>query len=193
MTEIFGFLIILGTLIIVILRWQMKKTSAGTKDAAASADQLCAELQKSADEIISRMGGQIDRLETLLVQADAKAVFLEEKISRMEELLQEAGQYAEDAEDTFPHTLRDMMAAEDETAAAEEKEEEHLAPDIKPDISAEAGAEQGRETIQVSAPLSDKAHKVREMLQAGHSIDEIARKLNMGRGAVELMRQMFLK
>ena len=70
-TEIMGFLIIVGTIIVVLVRRQMQKTAEDDPVVLeASATRLREELEQSADEIIARMGAHIDRLESLIREAD---------------------------------------------------------------------------------------------------------------------------
>lgn len=85
-TEILGFLIIVGAIIVVIARRQMQQAENDTEVIEASAGRLRYELEQSADEIISRMAGHIDHLETLLREADYKADLLERRMDEFKQL-----------------------------------------------------------------------------------------------------------
>ena len=85
-TEILGFLIIVGAIIVVIARRQMQQAENDTEVIEASAGRLRYELEQSADEIISRMAGHIDHLETLLQEADYKADLLERRMDEFKQL-----------------------------------------------------------------------------------------------------------
>ncbi|MBQ3864057.1 MAG: hypothetical protein II790_08485, partial [Schwartzia sp.] len=79
-TEILGFFIILGALVLVLLRrndW-LKLITGETQqsrfdDVEEASAKLRYELQHSADQIIERMGSHIDRLERLIVEADRRS------------------------------------------------------------------------------------------------------------------------
>ena len=69
--EIFGFLIIAGALLVLVVRVISKRQqSVDTEELRASTEQLKAELTRSADAVIARMGKHIQHLENLLRQAD---------------------------------------------------------------------------------------------------------------------------
>ena len=86
-TEILGFFIILGALVLVLLRrndW-LKLITGETQqsrldDVEEASAKLRYELQHSADQIIERMGSHIDRLERLIVEADRRSGELEEQL-----------------------------------------------------------------------------------------------------------------
>jgi hypothetical protein len=75
-TEILGFIIIVGAIIVLLARRQLQKVEEDPEVMEASAGRLRYELEQSADEIINRMAGHIDHLEGLLREADYKAEML---------------------------------------------------------------------------------------------------------------------
>lgn len=85
-TEILGFIIIVGTVIVLLARRQMQKADEDVEALEVSADKLRRELEQSADEIIGRMAGHIDHLEKLLREADYKTDILERRIGEAENL-----------------------------------------------------------------------------------------------------------
>ena len=85
-TEILGFIIIVGAVIVFFARRQMQKTDEDTEVIEASAGRLRYELEQSANEIIGRMSGHIDHLENLLREADYKTNLLERRIEEFEQL-----------------------------------------------------------------------------------------------------------
>lgn len=94
-TEILGFFIILGALVLVLLRrndW-LKLITGETQqsrldDVEEASAKLRYELQHSADQIIERMGSHIDRLERLIVEADRRSGELEEQLRKTEDKYQ---------------------------------------------------------------------------------------------------------
>ena len=86
-TEILGFIIIAGAVIVLAARHQLNKAEDDPEVLEAATGRLRYELEQSADEIISRMTEHVDRLERLLREADYKAEVLQERIRQLEALL----------------------------------------------------------------------------------------------------------
>ena len=61
-TEIMGFLIIVGALFIVIVRRQMQKRLEKPEQIHASVADLQSELENAGNSIVERIGTQVDRL-----------------------------------------------------------------------------------------------------------------------------------
>lgn len=91
-TEILGFIIIVGAVIVLAARHQLNKAEDDPEVLEAATGRLRYELEQSADEIISRMTEHVDRLERLLREADYKAEVLQERIRQME-AMQLSGDY----------------------------------------------------------------------------------------------------
>ena len=87
-TEILGFIIIVGAIIVLLARRQLQKVEEDPEVMEASAGRLRYELEQSADEIINRMAGHIDHLEGLLREADYKAEMLQQRIDELQKLQQ---------------------------------------------------------------------------------------------------------
>ena len=87
-TEILGFIIIVGAIIVLLARRQLQKAEEDPEVMEASAGRLRYELEQSADEIINRMAGHIDHLEGLLREADYKAEMLQQRIDELQKLQQ---------------------------------------------------------------------------------------------------------
>lgn len=85
-TEILGFIIIAGAVIVLVARHQLSKAEDAPEVLEAATGRLRYELEQSADEIISRMTEHVDRLERLLREADYKAEVLQERIRQLEAL-----------------------------------------------------------------------------------------------------------
>lgn len=79
-TEILGFIIIVGAIIVFLARKQLQKVEDDPEVLEASAGRLRYELEQSADEIIDRMAGHIDHLERLLKEADYKIELLQRRL-----------------------------------------------------------------------------------------------------------------
>lgn len=86
LVEMLGFLIIIGALIYIVLRRQGLLTygdGTGLKSAEATADKIRFEMEKSADEIINRLAEHIDRLESLIAQAEEVSAKLDGRLTRL--------------------------------------------------------------------------------------------------------------
>lgn len=85
--ETLGFLIIIGALIYIVLRRQGLLAPfgdrTGLKSAEVTADRIRFEMEKSADEIINRLAEHIDRLESLISQADEVSARLDGRLTRL--------------------------------------------------------------------------------------------------------------
>lgn len=85
--EILGFMIIIGALIYIVLRRQGLLApfggSTGLKSAEVTADRIRFEMEKSADEIINRLAEHIDRLESLISQAEEVSARLDGRLTRL--------------------------------------------------------------------------------------------------------------
>ena len=72
-TEYLGFLIIIGALLVFGVRWWSRRQPDDAQDIEemrTSTDQLKAELSRSADAVVNRMGSHIKHLEELIRQAE---------------------------------------------------------------------------------------------------------------------------
>ena len=79
-TELLGFLIIIGALLIAAVRYWSRRRPDADRDGEemrVSTEQLKAELERSADAVVSRMGSHIQHLEALLRQAEERTNRLE--------------------------------------------------------------------------------------------------------------------
>lgn len=83
-TEILGFIIIIGAVLVFVARRHIQKAEDDPEVLEASTGRLRYELEQSADEIISRMTEHIDRLERLLREADYKTELLQNKLDEMQ-------------------------------------------------------------------------------------------------------------
>lgn len=83
-TEILGFIIILGAVIVLLARQHLNKSEDDPEVLEAATGRLRYELEQSADEIINRMTEHIDRLERMLREADYKSELLQQKINMLQ-------------------------------------------------------------------------------------------------------------
>ena len=85
--EILGFLIIAGALLVLVVRFiSQRQKGVDTEELRESTEQLKAELTRSADAVIARMGNHIQHLENLLRQADERNVRLEAGLNEYKRL-----------------------------------------------------------------------------------------------------------
>ncbi len=249
--EILGFLIISGALLVLVVRYiSQRRKGVDMEELRASTDQLKAELTRSADAIIARMGNHIQHLEGLLRQADERNVRLEAGINEYKRLVGEMEERSATlnrelsearkviAELSAYHSVplmppRPVMQAadpvnqplvmqrvDDQNFAAVlqnslEREESHgegvsgepsinaqqaagLAeamnrrPEDMESLEPSAGTEKIREDApkREEKPISPNAAKAKALLRSGYSVEDTARETGMGRGAIELLREM---
>ena len=125
-TEMLGFFIILGVLVVVVLRHQIWPNTEGSREKAEEVKEaslrMKREMERSADEIIERMGEHIDRLEHLVEEADQRAKTLEEQIAALRHpaLPQRGGS----RDDDFDALLSASLAVENEVG--------HMPPLLRP-------------------------------------------------------------
>ena len=243
--ELFGFLIIAGALLVMVVRVISKRQQGvDTEELRTSTEQLKAELTRSADAVIARMGNHIQHLEDLLRQADERNVRLENGISEykrlageMEErsaalnreltearkMIAELAAYQSvplvpqqpvmpmtsatpmqrvDAQD-FAAVLQNSMNREEPAINAQQATGLAVAmtrrPDDLPEVqdsaqqeNLEAEEEQSEppKTSEPEKAISPNAAKAKALLRSGYSIEETARETGMGRGAIELLKEM---
>ena len=243
--ELFGFLIIAGALLVMVVRVISKRQQGvDTEELRASTEQLKAELTRSADAVIARMGNHIQHLEDLLRQADERNVRLETGISEykrlageMEErsaalnreltearkMIAELAAYQSvplvpqqpvmpmtsatpmqrvDAQD-FAAVLQNSMNREEPAINAQQATALAVAmtkrPEEIPEVHDSAPQEFSEEEEEKSEPpkksepekvISPNAAKAKALLRSGYSVEETARETGMGRGAIELLKEM---
>ena len=243
--ELFGFLIIAGALLVMVVRVISKRQQGvDTEELRTSTEQLKAELTRSADAVIARMGNHIQHLEDLLRQADERNVRLEAGISEykrlageMEErsaalnreltearkMIAELAAYQSvplvppqpvipmaaaapmqrvDAQD-FAEVLQNSMNREEPAINAQQATGLAVAmtkrPEEIPEVHDSAPQEfseveeEKSEPPQKSEPekvISPNAAKAKALLRSGYSVEETARETGMGRGAIELLKEM---
>ena len=123
-TEILGFIIILGAVIVLFARRQLNKVEDDPEVVEASTGRLLYELEQSANEIISRMSERIDYLEKLLREADYKAELLQRRIDSYQ-AMQDIQSTQQGNKQTFDDMLVQQM--EEQEKHPEELPEENTA------------------------------------------------------------------
>lgn len=235
-TEVFGFLIIIGAIIFLVVRHKLGKSDkASVNERAAIEDpqQLRRELKQSTDEIIHRMGRHIDRLELLVQQADNRAEELEEQLRESRRLISEleAGRAASmrarravkepepenDAQNEFSAILKkatethmdmpspeemmnigsmasaptEMIPSQDNMAVDTDNEDYETVADNEEQADAVSISDEEPSSKEASNGSSDAMMRARELLSMGYSTSQISKETQIGRGAIELMRQMY--
>ncbi|WP_173442890.1 hypothetical protein [Selenomonas ruminantium] len=243
--ELFGFLIIAGALLVMVVRVISKRQQGvDTEELRTSTEQLKAELTRSADAVIARMSNHIQHLEELLRQADERNVRLEAGINEYKRLAGEmedrsaalnreltearkmiaelaayqsvplvppqpvipmaaaAPMQRVDAQD-FAEVLQNSMNREEPAINAQQATGLAVAMTRRPEDLAEVqdsaqqenleAEEEQSEPPKTSEPekaISPNAAKAKALLRSGYSIEETARETGMGRGAIELLKEM---
>lgn len=179
-TEVLGFFIIMGALVVFVLRRQMKPAESEKFEVAA--DRLRYELEHSADEIIVRMEDHMGKLEALIAEADKRAALLDKKLDMLKGMPQQKQM-------DFPHILQESMEGESRDLSVAKTLEAALGVEQETE-EVQASPELDSEGIQGQESLPMHASRVRALLQQGYSTEAIAKETNMGKSAIELIRQM---
>ena len=255
MTLTLGFLIIAGFALVMGARWLSKRQKQGQAESdeeeiRLSTEQLKAEMERSADAVISRLGSHIKHLEKLVQEADDRNRRLESQLSQAQQtesdLMQQARQL--EAEIQEARRISQELAAHCQAAAlqaagtsvalapasvmtslqppVERVDAQDFAAVLKQSMERD-GQMQGEvppappASIQQAAGLAEameshpaaddtagkkqtdippnelppveispNAAKARALLLSGYSIEETARETGIGKGAIELLREM---
>lgn len=245
--ELLGFLIIAGALLVLVVRYlSQRQKGVDMEELRVSTDQLKAELTRSADAVISRMGKHIQHLENLLRQADERNVRLEAAINEYKRLAEEMEDRSAKlnrelgearkviAELSAYHTVpimsspatmqpvspapvmqriddRNFASVLQNSMERAENTEDSAVPNEEPAINAQQAAglaeamnrspedmvEAAEEEKRREEPskreektISPNAAKAKALLRSGYSVEETARETGIGRGAIELLREM---
>lgn len=179
LTELIGIILIILVMVAVIVRRQMLKTKLGQVEFDDSVDAFQIRLEDAADHIIERMEEHIDQLELLLEEADKKIAILD---GRLKELKNLSTRVDSDTTQTF-HYVRNEGRGEPEKIAL-----------VKESFMLDSGKGIGKE-VSGKKKLELKPSKINqavlEMLNNGHTIDEIAKKTGIGKGAILLIQEMY--
>ena len=256
-TEIMGFLILLGAAVVFIVRWQSKKEQHPVElqqDMQYATYQLKQELEKTGNEITSRIEQHVMRLEQLIHEADRSKNILDGRLAELRELVR-LGEEQMDALHTLrseileARQLRQQLAETGKQAAAmlhgqsiamervdarnfsevlqhsmEEDRYQREMPSYSVQLSSQSAvgqtpafepavptdtvqqipyAEQAGDANQEAAISSEEegaaasektvitdSARARTLLLSGWSVEDVARETGMGKGAVELMKEM---
>lgn len=246
-TEALGALIIIGALLVLVVRYLSKKPQEkiAAEEMRVSTDTLKAELTRSGDEIIKRMGAHIEKLENLLRVTEDKTSRLETRLSEYERLeakldlridmlereLTEAREItreltvartapaptpaplniepktvnaiSDSAEENknidFASVLEKSMQQDDtkNQTANLVTADDHIEDDMNDDNISEDIISNAASNVSASNTenknlegSSQQAAKARALLLSGYSIEDTARETGLGKGAIELLRQM---
>ena len=216
-TELMIILIVVGA-IIIFVAWtstqRRKRNDDDRKDAEDSTEKFKSDLQKTANEIIGRMEEQAARMEKLLKDSERTRTQTEGRVTELKKLLRQT----ELQENELKNFLERMENAVDNVNAVRPATPARQpAPRITPPpISSYAPKKNFATVLEQSmiepapqkksehlvrrvsempatgANLEDSADTsaVREMLETGMTVEEIARKTGLGRGAILLVKQM---
>ena len=232
-TEALGALIIIGALLVLVVRYLSKKPqeTIAAEEMRVSTDTLKAELARSGDEIIKRMGAHIEQLENLLRVTEDKTSRLETRLSEYERLeakldsridmlereLAEAREITREltVARTAPAPVPAPIPLNDEPKTVNENknidfasvleksmEQEDTDDHIENDVASDEASEEipAASVVNTASTVSREnkdlegsarqAAKARALLLSGYSVEDTARETGLGKGAIELLRQM---
>ena len=113
-TEILGFFIILGAILVLVVKQISKRQQAtlnDVNDMQESTEQLKLELQRSADAVINRIGGHIAHLEKLLQEADERNLELMRQLRVADETENRLRRYANEIEQQMLSWRQNLVTA----------------------------------------------------------------------------------
>lgn len=173
--EILGFLIVIVIMMIVIFRRQsMQSKLKERKNLDDSASQLQLQLEEVADAVIGRMENRIDHLEMLIAEADDKIVRLDDQMKCVAALKEQEALRVEKVVDTQLPALEKIPQELTEAPIAQAMPLPRLS-----------------EKKKIAVPLSKANQAVIDLLDGGYSLNEIAKKTGMGKGAILLIQEMY--
>lgn len=197
-TEILGVIIIIGVLLILFLRHSMDKknvTSNKPKDISLAAQQLEKNLQETGNKILQQMDEKLNQLEKMVDLADKK----------LEELKRYYAFMAEEENNKSLHISAAPASSNkvDNFAAALDSATQNKYGGSM-DISLPADKDIYQDQIEKPKTLAKKknistnnlsktAKLVFAMLDKDVPPDRISRRLSIGRGAVDMIVQIYKK
>ncbi|WP_196594677.1 DUF6115 domain-containing protein [Pectinatus sottacetonis] len=190
-TEILGVIIIIGIIFILILRHNTLNESANDKKINSGAVHLQKDLEKTGNEILAKMDQKMDEMELSMNKLDKKIVELKNYNALLAEyenknVLQKMSREKKStAATTFNSALTtatkntyggsiDIVAGNDNEQSTDKKENA-----VKENV--------------LQDDLSETAKKVFALLNQHIEPGEISRRLSIGRGAVDMIIQMYKK
>ena len=230
-TEILGFFIILGAILVLVVKQISKRQQAtlnDVNDMRESTEQLKLELQRSADAVINRIGGHIAHLEKLLQEADERNLELMRQLRVADETENRLRRYANEIEQQMLSWRQNLVTAPNMTntnAALRAYEESGSAPErldavdfasvLQQSIARDEQPKQvdsltaamnekvmeaASETAPEEAAMTDKQSetaaepdltaKAGALLRSGYSVEAVAKETGLGKGAIQLLKEM---
>ena len=140
MTYFMALLILVGAGLVFLAKYITRQRTAPRRaheDMARSTEQLKRELERSGGEIVKRMGGHVERLESLIAESDRRADSLDAQLTELHTLSQ-----------TIDKEIDELRAAEQDA-----RREQQLASQLLGELrAAAAGAAAMRQAVPVPQP-----------------------------------------
>lgn len=174
-TEFIGFFIIVGVLIAVIIRRQIKKTDREPAELTNASQDLQREIERVGSQMVEQVELSMDRLEALMDEADRKISLLDAKMAQLN-TQQDANEPADlPATESFAEIL---LGAEDSWRDQTEGKES---------VTAEAS----ESPVKRIKTLSTRNQIVFELMEQGLSEEEISRRTGIGKNGLGLLREIY--
>lgn len=169
-TEFIGFFIIVGVLIAVIIRRQIKKTDREPAELTNASQDLQREIERVGSQMVEQVELSMDRLEALMDEADRKISLLDAKLAQLNDRQNTSVQTELPENETFAEIL---LGAEDSWS--------RQADDQMP-------ADAAQKPVK---PLSARNQIVFELMDQGVSEEEISRRTGIGKNGLGLLREIY--
>ncbi len=192
-TEILGLLIIIGAIFILFLKSRTesvlpKPRRYERQQVSSAGEELQAQLERTGNEILMKIGREIDRLE----QATQEAERTIDKLKKYNAFLAEYANrdLADDSQKDFSSLLQSVEKRLEDTPPKEPSQKAHV------DIVSEQPAQQKPikppvPQREVDVEPSDTAKQIFALLDEGLDIEEICRRMSLSKGAVEMIVNMY--
>ena len=148
MTYFMALLIVVGAGLVFLAKYITRQRTAPRRaheDMARSTEQLKRELERSGGEIVRRMGGHVERLESLIAESDRRADSLDAQLTELHTLSQ-----------TIDKEIDELRAAEQDA-----RREQQLASQLLGELrAAAAGAAAMRQAVPMTQPAPPPIERV---------------------------------
>ena len=148
MTYFMALLIVVGAGLVFLAKYITRQRTAPRRaheDMARSTEQLRRELERSGGEIVRRMGGHVERLESLIAESDRRADSLDAQLTELHTLSQ-----------TIDKEIDELRAAEQDA-----RREQQLASQLLGELrAAAAGAAAMRQAVPMTQPTPPPIERV---------------------------------
>ncbi|ADL51480.1 hypothetical protein [Clostridium cellulovorans] len=188
------FILLIGTFLIIFNvkminkdKQSFKDTFDETKENLPDYKLEIGQLRKEFAETVLELQSEIEKLKFEISNKGNEASVNEDKEEKLDfESKDVLGIEIEENHKTIDHVIDDEVALDSDGLEYEDEEvDEFTVKDVKKDELLDDNSN--------DSTNDQKIQEVRDMIEAGKSIDEIAKTLNIGKGEVQLIKGFYLR